>query len=99
MVPDSMMQINFINLPNPPAEIGPGVYSSSKTETKMFLWSRARPVRGADNLTAICEPTVYTMFGPQHLTILRASTALLRGQLYCLCLVHNTRVLSEPMQK
>jgi hypothetical protein len=24
----------------------------------MFLWSRARPMRRDDNLTAICEPTV-----------------------------------------
>jgi hypothetical protein len=41
----------------------------------MFLGSRARPVRRADNLTAICEPIVYTMWDPQHLTTLQASTA------------------------
>jgi hypothetical protein len=41
----------------------------------MFLGSRARPVRRADNLTAICEPTVYTTRDPQHLTTLLASTA------------------------
>jgi hypothetical protein len=28
----------------------------------MFLESRARPVRKADNLTAIGEPIVYTMW-------------------------------------
>jgi hypothetical protein len=30
----------------------------------MFLGSGARPVRKADNLTAICEPNVYTMWDP-----------------------------------
>jgi hypothetical protein len=40
----------------------------------MFLGSEVRPVRKADNLTAICEPTVYTMWDPQHLTTLQAST-------------------------
>jgi hypothetical protein len=41
----------------------------------MFLGSRARPVRRADNLTTIREPTVYTIWDPQHLTTLLASTA------------------------
>jgi hypothetical protein len=29
--------------------------------------SRAWPVRRADDLTAVCEPIVYTMCNPQHL--------------------------------
>jgi hypothetical protein len=29
---------------------------SSSAQLHMFLWSRAQPVRSADNLTAICEP-------------------------------------------
>jgi hypothetical protein len=29
-----------------------------KKQKEMFLWSRARPVRKADNPTAICEPSV-----------------------------------------
>jgi hypothetical protein len=33
------------------------------------------PARKADNLTAICEPTVQEMWDPQHLTTLWASTA------------------------
>jgi hypothetical protein len=41
----------------------------------MFLGSRARPVRGADNLTTICEPIIWTMWDPQHLATLSASTA------------------------
>jgi hypothetical protein len=30
----------------------------------MFLGSKVRAVRGADNLTAIYEPIVYTMYDP-----------------------------------
>jgi hypothetical protein len=41
----------------------------------MFLGSKVQPVRGAGNLTAIYEPTVWTMWDPQHLTTLKASTA------------------------
>jgi hypothetical protein len=40
----------------------------------MFLGSKVRPVRRADNLTAICAPSVKTMWDPQHLTTLKAST-------------------------
>jgi hypothetical protein len=36
----------------------------------MFLVSRGQPVREADTLTAICDPIVYTMWDPQHLTTL-----------------------------
>jgi hypothetical protein len=32
----------------------------------IFLGSRAGPVRKSNNLTAICEPIVYTMWNPQH---------------------------------
>jgi hypothetical protein len=34
----------------------------------MFLGSKVRPVRGADNLTAIYGPIIYTTWNPQHLT-------------------------------
>jgi hypothetical protein len=50
-----------------PASIGPGVYSVfkrneyQKQEKKNFLGSTAWQARKADNLTAICEPIVYTM--------------------------------------
>jgi hypothetical protein len=33
----------------------------------MFLGSKVRPVRKADNHTSICEPIVYTMWDPYHL--------------------------------
>jgi hypothetical protein len=36
----------------------------------MFLGSKERRVLKADNLSAIYEPFVYTMWGPSHLTTL-----------------------------
>jgi hypothetical protein len=36
----------------------------------MFLESKVWLVRWAENLTAIYEPTVYTMWDPYHLTTL-----------------------------
>jgi hypothetical protein len=44
----------------------------------MFLVSKVRLVCRADNLTAICEPVVYTVWGFQHLATLQASTACYR---------------------
>jgi hypothetical protein len=46
-----------------PAELGPGVTQpltemSTRSRKIIFLASRARPVRRADNLTAIFEPIV-----------------------------------------
>jgi hypothetical protein len=38
--------------------------------TRKYLGGQARPASKADNLTAICEPIVYTMWDPQHLTTL-----------------------------
>jgi hypothetical protein len=35
---------------------------------------KGRPARGADNLTAICEPIVYKMWDPRRLTTLWAFT-------------------------
>jgi hypothetical protein len=40
----------------------------------MFLGSKARPVCRAENLTATCEPIVYTIWDPQHLTPPRPGT-------------------------
>jgi hypothetical protein len=43
--------------------------------TKNSSGGEGRPARKADNLTAICEPIVYKMWDPQHLTTLWVSTA------------------------
>jgi hypothetical protein len=45
-----------------PAALGLGVYSASNINITsiqiMFLGSKTRPVRRADNLAAVCEPIV-----------------------------------------
>jgi hypothetical protein len=47
-----------------PAALGPEVHSAcnrneyQKKKIMMFLGSKVRRVRGAENLTAICEPIV-----------------------------------------
>jgi hypothetical protein len=50
----------------------------TKMSTRNILGGKGRPVRRADNLTAIYEPTVYKMWEPQRLTVLWASTACYR---------------------
>jgi hypothetical protein len=62
-----------------PAALAPGVYSASNTE-------EVRPVHGADNLTAICEPTFYIMLEHQLLTRLQASTACYGDSFTLLCI-------------
>jgi hypothetical protein len=63
------------------AALDSGVYSITnrneyyKQKKNIFLGSRARPARKADNPTAICKSIVYTMWDFQHLTILLASIA------------------------
>jgi hypothetical protein len=52
---------------------GPEIYSASNRN--MFLGRRARPVRRTDNLTAICEPTIWTMWDSQHITAPKAPMA------------------------
>jgi hypothetical protein len=39
---------------------------------------KARPARKADNLAAVCEPTVYKRWGPRRLPTLWASKAWYR---------------------
>jgi hypothetical protein len=56
-----------------------------------------RPARKADNLTAICEPIVYKMWEPQHLTVLWVSTARYRDTftyLYLHIRQYNTALAS-----
>jgi hypothetical protein len=43
--------------------------------TRNLPWGKGRLARKADNLTVICEPTVYKMWKPRHLTTLWASMA------------------------
>jgi hypothetical protein len=40
---------------------------------------KGRPARKADNLSALCEPTVQKMWQPRRLTTLLAYTACYKG--------------------
>jgi hypothetical protein len=67
-IPDEVVEFFSVYLLLP-AALDPGVYSVSnrneyQKQKNNVLVSRARPVRGADSLTAICELTVYTMWDP-----------------------------------
>jgi hypothetical protein len=50
----------------------------TEMSTRHIPGGKGRPARKADNLTAICEPIVYKMWDPEHLTTLWASTARYR---------------------
>jgi hypothetical protein len=50
----------------------------TEMSTKNIPGGEGRPALKADNLTAICEPIVYKMWEPQHLTALWVSTARYR---------------------
>jgi hypothetical protein len=67
--------MNFVfNLSIPTFALNPEDYSdfnrNDYQKQTTFLGSKARQVRKFDKFTAICEPIVYTMWDPQHLTIL-----------------------------
>jgi hypothetical protein len=50
----------------------------TEMSTRYLPEGKGRPVRTADNLTAICEPTVKKMWEPRRLASLRASVACYR---------------------
>jgi hypothetical protein len=50
----------------------------TEMSTRNIPGGEGRPAHKADNLTAICEPIVYRMWEPQHLTTLWVSTARYR---------------------
>jgi hypothetical protein len=50
----------------------------TEMSTKNLLRGKGRPASKADNLTAICEPTVQKNWEPRRLTNLWASTACYR---------------------
>jgi hypothetical protein len=50
----------------------------TEMSTRNIPGGGGRPARKADNFAAICEPIVYKMWEPQHLTTLWVSTARYR---------------------
>jgi hypothetical protein len=76
-IPD---EVYFFNLPNPSSRtmaLG-STQPLIEMSTRNIPGGKGRPARKADNLTAICEPIVYKMWEPQHLTTLWVSTARYR---------------------
>jgi hypothetical protein len=72
--------LHFYNLPNPSSRII--ALGSTKPliemSTRNLPGGKGRPAHKADNLIAICEPSVYKMWEPRRLTNLRTSKASYR---------------------
>jgi hypothetical protein len=76
-IPD---EVDFFNLPNPSSRTMALRSTQPLTEiiTRNIPGGEGRPARKADKLTAICDPIVYKMWEPQHLTALWVSMARYR---------------------
>jgi hypothetical protein len=75
LIPDDV--IGFFNWPNPSSRTMALGSTQPVTEksTRNIPGGKGRPAGKADNLTAICEPTLYKKWEPRHLKTLWASTA------------------------
>jgi hypothetical protein len=75
-----MRSLDFFCLPNPSSHTISLGSTQPLTEmsTSNLPRGKERPARKADNLTAICELTVWKMWEPRHLTTLWAFTACYR---------------------
>jgi hypothetical protein len=87
--------VDFFNLPNPSSRnlaLGSTQpLTEMSTRNTRIPGGKGRPARKADNLTAICEPIVYKMWEPQHLTTLWASTARYRDSFTLTLCIHFLR--------
>jgi hypothetical protein len=62
----------------------------TEMSTRNLPGGKGRPVRGADNLTAICEPIVLRMWEPRRLTTIWAFTACFRDSFTFTSTFQNT---------
>jgi hypothetical protein len=74
----SMWSLDSFNWPNPSSRnMTPGsTLPLTEMSTRNLPGSKGQPALKADNLTAICEPTVYKMWEPRRLTTIHS---LLQG--------------------
>jgi hypothetical protein len=88
-IPDEVTE--FFNWPNPYSSTMALGSTQFLTEigTKILPEGKRWPARKADNLTAICESTVYKMWEPRRLTTLWASTACYRDGFTLRYITHN----------
>jgi hypothetical protein len=63
----------------------------TEISTRNLPGGKARPARKDDNLTAICEPNIYTMWKPRRLKTLRAPGACLMDSFSCLLSITGVR--------
>jgi hypothetical protein len=72
-----MMSLDFFNCPNHSSRaMAPGsTQPLTEMSTRNLPGGKGRTARKGDNLTAICEASVYKMWKPRRLTTLWASTA------------------------
>jgi hypothetical protein len=66
----------------------------TEVRTRNLPGGKGGPGRKADNLTAICEPTVYKMWEPRYLTTLWTSTACYTDSFIFNIKNHNLLVVS-----
>jgi hypothetical protein len=79
-----MKSLNFFNLPNPFSRnmnLG-STQPLTEMSTRNLPENKGRPARKADNLTAICEPTVWKNVGASTSHKLMGLHDLLQGYLY-----------------
>jgi hypothetical protein len=97
-IPDEV--IGFFNWPNPCSSTMALGSAQPLTEmnTGNLPGGKGRPARGADNRTAICEPIVWKMREPRHLTSLWAFTACYRDS-FTFFISLNNDVAMVPSEK
>jgi hypothetical protein len=97
-IPDKVIAFFFSITKSFQPHYGPGVDSASNGNDYKRIYlgrGKARPAHKSDNLFAICEPIVYKIWDPRHLTTLSAFTpvtglallllALYKGDYLCKC--------------
>jgi hypothetical protein len=71
----------------------------TKMSTRNLPGGRGLPAHKADNLTAICEPTVQKMWKPRHLTSLSASMACYSNRFNFFSRVISGRIIGNDMKE
>jgi hypothetical protein len=67
----------------------------TEMSTRNLPGGKGRPMRQADNFTAICEPIVQKMWEPRHITILWAFAACYRDSFYAKLNTYSLTTLSD----
>jgi hypothetical protein len=71
--------------------------SLTETSTRNLSGGKGRSARKADNFAAICEPIVYKMWEPRHVTTLWALMASYRDNFTSFLPIEMTSQLLRPV--